>query len=136
MKGGLLLVVLLMQLGAAYLNLLIERQLITLEFGSMMVLSTLGAIFLGVASGIVLGVLLFPVFSPVDDRSWLIVLSIVPLLTVLFKLVFAWVGPQFLPFSLLRPGSMAFIEWALASQVPSLWLGLVLGRLLPLSVER
>jgi hypothetical protein len=83
---------------------------------------------LGIASGVILALVLLPrrQNSSRKNRPLLeaTILGVLPALAVVLKLVFA-VGV--VPFSPLRPFSLEVWEWAINSQVPPFWLGLVIG---------
>lgn len=126
---GAVLAIFILQMGVVHLNLKFGSQIqLLLDFSigslSIAVLITL----LGVASGIILALLLLPKKQNHSRKDGLllktVVLGALPAFAVVLKLILA-VGV--VPFSPLRPFSLEVWEWAVNSQVPPFWLGLVIG---------
>ena len=125
---GAVLVVFILQVGAVHSNLKFDNQLKYLSFGTRTLSIGLLAASLGIASGITLALALLPERqnSSRKNRPLLeaIILGVLPAFAVVLKLIFA-VGV--VPFSPLRPFSREIWEWAVNSQIPPFWLGLVIG---------
>ncbi len=115
----------LLQIGIVYLNWYLkglvartfQRNLNTLSVAILILL-------LGLASGIVLALLLVPAARSRSAGAWFwvrgLILGIVPAVAVILELLF-WAGvPLMFP-------HRAVHEWIFGSEVPALWLGLVIG---------
>ena len=116
-----------LQIGAVHLNLNLSNQIQLLDFGPRTFSIAFLVAILGIASGVVLALFFFPREQNHSGKNRLlkaIVLGILPAFAVVLKLIFA-VGV--VPFSLLRPFWLEVWEWAINSQVPPFWLGLVIG---------
>lgn len=125
---GAVLAVFILQMGAVHLNLNFGNQIQLLDFGTRTLSIAFEVEILGVASGIILALCLFPRKQNHSGKNGLllkaIVLGIFPAFAVILKLISA-VGV--VPFSPLRPFWLEVWEWAVNSQVPPFWLGLVIG---------
>lgn len=125
---GAMLAAFILQMGAVHLNLNFGNQIQLLDFGTRTFSIALLVVILGITSGVILALSLFPKKQNYSrkDRSLLkaVVLGVLPAFAVVLKLVLA-VGV--VPFSPLRPFLCEVWEWAINSQVPPFWLGLVIG---------
>ncbi len=117
-----------LQIGAVRLNLNFGNQIQLLDFGTRTFSVALLVAILGITSGVILALVLLPKRqnNSRENRPLLeaIILGLLPAFALVLKLVFA-VGV--VPFSPLRPFLHELWEWAINSQVPPLWLGLVIG---------
>jgi hypothetical protein len=118
-----------LQLGNVFVSREIAGRIGLLEFGSETASLTLVSIFLGMASGIAVAVMLVRSANRETSRKAIatLVFGLFPLLGVIANLLYSAYGPQVFPFSFLRPGTLEFGEWAFNSQVPAFWLGVVAG---------
>ena len=106
-----------------------------LEYGMETFAFAAVATILGVVSGIILASLLLAqrkhdVNITTNNSPLLTValLGIIPLLAIVFKLFIVSFGAfTLLPFSLLGPIWTEVYDWAVNSQVPAFWFGLVIG---------
>lgn len=124
---GAVLAVFILQIGAVHLSLNLGNQIQLLDFGPRTFSIAFFAAILGIASGVVLALFLFPREQNHSGKNRLlkaVVLGIFPTFAVVLKLILA-VGV--VPFSALRPFWGEAWEWAINSQVPPFWLGLVIG---------
>lgn len=125
---GAVLAVLLLQVGEVYLNSKFKDQLQYLDLGIGTLSIGLLTVILGIMGGVILALVLLPKRQDSLHRKRLLletlILSAVPALAIALKLLSA-VGVTL--FSPLRPLSYEIWEWAVYSQVPPLWLGLVIG---------
>lgn len=104
------------------------------DYGMSTATLILFAILLGVASGIVVALLLIhPVARDItrnQNKSVTFFVAVIfPLLAIISSLIIVAFGPRLspFPFSFLRPGTLEFYSWSFDSQVPAFWLGLVAG---------
>lgn len=120
---GAVLAAFILQIGAVHFNLNFGNRVQLLAFGARTFSIGLLVVILGIASGVILALVLLPKRR---NRPLLeaVILGVLPALAVVLKLVWA-VGV--VPFSPLRPFSFEVWEWAMHSQVPPFWLGLVIG---------
>lgn len=119
-----------LQAGAVYLDLAFDRQIRHLDWGLKTLSFALFATILGLTSGVILALLLFPKSQEHSGRGVLwkaLILGAFPALAVLLKLAFA---TGVVPFSPLRPVLLEVWEWATRSQAPPFWLGVVVGWLI------
>lgn len=124
-----------LQLGTIFLARDFTRQIELLEYGLTTVVTASFTILLGLASGIILALMMvYPKTDFGDQKREMFIkvtlLSVFPLLGVLLKILISAFGPGIFPFSFINPGLLEFVEWTMQSQVPSLWLGLVIGWLI------
>lgn len=124
--------VFILQLAEAHLTWYFIRRINLLEYGLETFTFAAFAVIVGGASGILLASLLLTQrehdASVKKKRDTLLIaalLGVLPLLAIIFKLSFG--AFAFLPFSPLGFFGRDFYEWSVNSQVPSLWLGLVIG---------
>ena len=117
-----------LQIGAVHLNLNFSNQIQLLDLGPRTFSIAFLVAILGIASGVVLALFFFPKEQNHSGKNRLllnaIVLGILPACAVVLKLILA-IGAM--PFALLRPFWGEVWEWAINSQVPPFWLGLVIG---------
>jgi hypothetical protein len=120
-----------LQLVAVRLSVTLVGRTDFMEYGSTTAALAAQVISLGAISGILLAFLLVrpaEESAPREGAIWTaLIVGGLPLIGVIASLVFSAVGPRVFPFSFLRPGTMAFAEWAFWSPAPSIWLGLVIG---------
>ena len=112
-----------LQIGAVHFNLNFGNRVQLLDFGTGTLSIALLVAILSIASGVILAGVLLP---KRQNRPLLkaIILGVLPASALVLKLIFA-VGV--VPFSPLRPFLRELWEWAINSQVPPFWLGLVVG---------
>ena len=116
-----------LQIGAVRFNWNFEHQTRYLDFGTRTLSIALLVVTLGITSGVILALILVPgkqSHSKKEVLLQMVVLGILPAFAVVLKLTLA-IG--MVPFSPLRPFLLQAWEWATNSQVPSFWLGLVIG---------
>lgn len=123
-------------LGAVRFDNMLLSNITTLEYGLSSFTPAMLSVVLGLISGILLMVGVFPRRSQTGGQLsggvWaVLLLGIIPLLGVLLKLLLALFGEGVLPVSFLRPFWNELYHWTLTSQMPAVWLGLVIGYVWP-----
>ena len=133
-KLVLALLVLGMQFGVMYLRPIVTQRINFLELGTQTFSIALSAIVLNIASGAIL-VFLFlgpnkstSDFSRSEILTTIALLGILPTLAVLIKLLLT-ASPSGITslFRLFGPLRFQAAEWIIHSEVPSFWLGLLIG---------
>lgn len=131
-----------LQLGVMYLSFMVTRRIDALELGAQTFALALLAVVLNIASG---AILVFFFLGPTKSNSrpsrnevlsTAVLLGMVPALAVLFKLLLTTSQPG-IPFLFRLLGLLRFQmgEWIIRSQVPSFWLGLIIGWLMRQTVN-
>ena len=122
-----------LQLVSEHYNWYFVNQIDSLEFGTKTATIASFTIVLGILSGIVI-VYNFTNNQNNDSKnrkSGMLVgatlLGIISLLVVFLKFLLGAFGPRILPFSLLRPVFRDLYEWTIHSQIPSFWVGFIIG---------
>lgn len=125
---GAMLVAFVLQMGAVHLDLKFSDRIKLLDFGARTFSIALLVAILGITSGVILALSFLSKkqnYSRKDETLLkAVVLGLLPAFAVVLKLILA-VGV--VPFVPLRPFLYEVWEWAVNSQVPPLWLGLVMG---------
>ncbi len=116
---------------ATYLESFFKSRMGALEFGFQTLLTVILPIILSAMSGFVLAFFILACGHGSENNqsrlTMLVFLSIIPALALIIKLSLAMYGPSRVPFALLGPYRFQIIDWILNSQVPSFWLGIVVG---------
>ena len=123
------LAVLLLQLGLTHLDMQLQDRLRNGQFGTETFLVALSTVFLGILSGVILGLALGAGaqggYQRCPPLPGALILSIIPVVAIAYRLLL--VATRTFVFFPIRRYRWLFWRWLSGSQVPTLWLGLVIG---------
>lgn len=117
----------------------LQQNISLLQFGRLAFGFTFESSILGVASGILL-LLLLPVKNrggePGEKLLTAVSLAIIPLLITLYRFLLASSGATASLTQFWGQYKFAIFDWTMYSQVPSLWLGIMMGWVLKASLRQ